>query len=112
MSRFAATPKPPYYVVTFSSLHRGPDNGYGATAQRMAELAATMPGYLGMESTRDAQGFGITLAFFDSEQSIANWKRQSEHLAAQERGRKEWYEHYELRVAKVERAYGFSAKKG
>ena len=110
MSRFADMPKPPYYVVTFNSQHRGADNGYGATAQRMAELAATMPGYLGMETTRDAQGFGITLAFFGTEEHIANWKRQSEHLAAQERGRTEWYERYELRVAKVERAYGFSKK--
>ena len=111
MSRFAKTPKAPYYVVTFSSQRHGADNGYDATAQRMAELAATMPGYLGMESTKDGQGFGITLAFFDTAENIANWKRQSEHLAAQERGRKDWYSQYELRVAKVERAYGFVAKK-
>jgi len=28
-----------------------------------------------------------------------------EHVAAQELGKATWYEHYELRVAKVERAY-------
>ena len=40
-----------------------------------------------------------------SEADIAGWKRHMEHRVAQDRGKKQWYEHYELRVAKVERAY-------
>jgi heme-degrading monooxygenase HmoA len=71
----------------------------------MVELAQTMPGYLGIESARDADGFGITVSYWRDEESISAWKRQSEHVLAQERGKGEWYEHYEIRVAKVERSY-------
>jgi heme-degrading monooxygenase HmoA len=105
-SGFARLPKPPYYAVIFSSRRRGDDCGYAETAQRMEQLVAQQPGFLGAESTRDATGFGITVAYFDSEQSIAGWRDNSEHAAARERGRNEWYEHFELRIARVERAYG------
>ncbi len=106
MSQFAKTPKPPYYAVIFtSSRTSSDDDGYGETASRMEELAKEMPGYLGIESARGADGLGITVSYWASEADIANWKRHMEHRSAQERGKKEWYEHYELRVARVERAY-------
>lgn len=106
---FASTPKPPYYAVIFSSQRTEGDNGYGATADRMAELAAQQPGFLGMESTRGADGFGITVAYFDTEENIRSWKRNMEHAAARQKGREVWYAHYEIRIAKVERAYNFKA---
>ena len=104
-TNFAITPEPPYYAVIFASLRQGEDNGYGETADRMVELAAQQPGYIGVESLRGADGFGITVSYWQSEEAIKNWKRHAEHTAARERGRKEWYEHFELRIAKVERAY-------
>ena len=64
MERFANTPQPPYYVVMFTNQRtERDDEGYHAMAQRMLELAAQQPGYLGAESTRDADGFGITLSY-------------------------------------------------
>ena len=75
-------------------------------AERMVELAAQQPGYLGAESVRGADGFGITVSYWESEAAIRAWRQQSEHVAAQELGIARWYDHYELRVAKVERAYG------
>ena len=105
-SGFARLPKPPYYAVIFSSKRRDGDHGYAETAQRMEELVAQQPGFLGVESTRDASGFGITVAYFESEEAIAGWRNHAEHAAARERGRNEWYQHFELRIALVERAYG------
>lgn len=104
-SWFATTPEPPYYAVIFSSLRKGGDAGYGKTAERMMELAAQQPGYLGVESVRGADGFGITVSYWRDEESIRAWKRDAEHAEARRRGRTEWYEHFELRVAKVERAH-------
>ncbi len=102
---FAPVIEPPYYAVIFSS-HRTPDdNNYGATAIRMEELASTMPGYLGVESARGEDGFGITVSYWKDEASIRNWKAQLEHRGAQERGKREWYTRYINRIAKVERAY-------
>lgn len=102
---FARTPRPPYYAVIFTSRRAPGDDGYAETAERMAELAAQQPGYLGVESARDAGGVGITVSYWESEEAIARWRRHLEHAAARERGRNAWYEHYEVRVAKVERAY-------
>lgn len=102
---FAMTPEPPYYAVVFSSLRKAGDNGYGATADRMVELAAQQPGFLGVETVRGDDGFGITVSYWESEESIRAWKRHAEHAAARDRGRTEWYEHFELRIARVERAY-------
>ncbi len=104
---FAKTPAPPYYAVVFTN-QRTPvgDEAYGATADRMVELAADQPGFLGVESTRGADGLGITVSYWRDEASILAWRRHAEHTLARERGRNEWYEHFELRVAKVERAYG------
>jgi heme-degrading monooxygenase HmoA len=102
---FALGLKTPYYAVIFSSQRKADDAGYGAMADRMAELAAQQPGYLGVETVRGADGFGITVAYWDSEEAIVKWKANTEHRAAQDRGIREWYAHYEVRVAKVERAY-------
>jgi heme-degrading monooxygenase HmoA len=104
---FATLPEPPYYVVTFSSLRTEGDQGYGDMAERMAEVAAQQPGYLGVESARGPDGFGITNSFWADEDSIRAWKRVVDHLAAQKTGRETWYEHYEVRVGLIERAYSF-----
>ncbi len=103
---FASTPEPPYYAVIFPSKRTEDDSGYEAMARRMVELAALQPGFLGIESARDSDGFGITVSYWADAEAITTWKSNVEHLAAQELGKRAWYEHYELRVAKVERAYG------
>ncbi len=102
---FAKTPQPPYYAVIFTSQRSEGDKGYGKTAERMLDLAARQPGFLGVESVRGADGFGITVSYWTSAEAIAAWKAEGEHLAAQEMGRRTWYEHYELKIARVERAY-------
>ncbi|MEN9842411.1 MAG: hypothetical protein RLZZ612_240 [Pseudomonadota bacterium] len=107
-SSFARTPAPPYYTVIFSSQRTVGDEGYGAMAERMVELATQQPGFLGAESARGGDGFGITVSYWDSLEAIAAWKAHWEHQVAQAKGQAQWYAHYELRVAKVERAYGKS----
>ncbi|HEX5693357.1 MAG TPA: antibiotic biosynthesis monooxygenase, partial [Arenimonas sp.] len=88
------------------------DDGYGATADRMEQLAASQPGFLGIESTRDGAGFGITVSYWESEAAIAAWRAQAEHSDARRDGRERWYEHFEVRVAKVERAYAGPSPRG
>ncbi|WKJ90588.1 antibiotic biosynthesis monooxygenase [Methylomonas montana] len=106
---FANTPEPPYYAVIFSSLRTSGDEGYAGTAKAMLELAARQPGFLGEDSARGEDGFGITVSYWQSLEAISNWKANSEHLAAQRLGKTRWYEHFELRIAKVEQTYGMSS---
>jgi len=106
MSDFATLPEPPYFAVIFSSLRTPGDAGYADMAERMVALAAGQDGFLGVESTRGDNGFGITVSYWRDLESIAAWRRHAEHRLAQELGRNQWYGHYELRVARVERAHG------
>jgi heme-degrading monooxygenase HmoA len=104
-SGIARTPEPPYYAVIFTSLRTDDSEGYDEASARMLELAATMPGFLGVEGVRE--GLGITVSYWADLDSIAAWKHQAEHLQVQGEGRRRWYSDYATRIAKVERAYGF-----
>lgn len=110
---FAATPEPPYFAVIFTSLRAGSrkagsGDGYEPVAERMRAIAADQPGFLGMESVRADDGFGITVSYWSSEEAIAAWKAHAEHQLAQAAGRRTWYADFQLRIAKVTRAYGKS----
>jgi heme-degrading monooxygenase HmoA len=107
VSTIAKTPEPPYYAVIFTSTRTSVDEGYGDTAERMVALATEQPGFLGVESARGADGLGITVSYWDSEEAIANWKRQAEHRIAQGHGYGKWYSEFFTRVAKVERGNYF-----
>jgi heme-degrading monooxygenase HmoA len=105
-SSIAKTPEPPYFAVIFTSQRTEGERGYGNMAQRMVDLAAEQPGFLGVESARDAQGFGVTVSYWASEEAIVAWKANLEHKSAQEAGKRVWYADFQLRVARVDRAYG------
>ena len=106
-SDLAKTPEPPYWAVIFTSRRTTGDGGYGAMAEEMGRLAAEQPGYLGIESARGADGLGITVSYWTTDEAARAWKQVARHLEAQRFGRVEWYTRYEVRVARVERAYGW-----
>ena len=105
---FARTPQPPYYAVIFTNQRTEGDDGYAETAERMVALARQQPGFLGVESVRSADGAGITVSYWSSEEAIVGWRQHAEHSLAREQGRKSWYAQFNVRVAKVERAYGMA----
>ncbi|MDQ1382008.1 MAG: hypothetical protein QOJ71_2727 [Actinomycetota bacterium] len=102
----AHTPEPPYWAVIFSARrNRRPGDQFDETDQRMMALAARQPGYLGVETA--FTDIGITVSYWADEESIAAWKRNADHAFAQYEGRTRWYDAYELRIARVERAHSF-----
>jgi heme-degrading monooxygenase HmoA len=119
--------QPPYVAVIFSSQRRAPaaaaaslarhdsddsdrdDDGYAAAAERMLALARDQPGFLGAESARGGDGLGITVSYWRTERDVAAWRCEAEHAATRDLGRAAWYERYQVRVARVERAYGWDA---
>ena len=105
MSRFAPLPDPPYFAVIFANQAGGDPVGYAEMADAMVKSAQTQPGYLGIESTRDAEGFGITVSYWRDEAAMVGWKANAKHLLAQKLGKTRWYDHYVLRVAEVQRQY-------
>jgi heme-degrading monooxygenase HmoA len=98
----------PYYAVIFTSLKKEEDSGYAEMAEKMEALAKQQPGFLGMDSVRNE--IGITVSYWENLDAIANWKKNSEHLIAQQKGISEWYKWYDVKICKVEREYSFGQK--
>ncbi len=99
-----ANPESPCHAVIFTSLRTGVEQDYAETTGRMWALASEQPGFPGAASAR--ADVGITVSYWISEEAIAAWKANAEHLLAQDRGRADWYSVYAVRVCRVERAYG------
>ena len=96
------------FAVIFSSKRTAevPED-YDAASKAMVELAAKQPGFLGIENARGADGFGITVSYWDSLEAIRSWKDVPSHAAVQVKGKQSFYERYEVRVCTVERGYKF-----
>ncbi len=100
----ANTPKPPYYAVIFTSVRTEGEKGYNEMSAKMVEEVKKQPGFLGFETAREK--IGITVSYWQDEESILNWRNNLDHQIAQKKGRTHWYTHYKVRICKVERDYG------
>ena len=96
---------PPYYAVVFTTKLTNDLDGYNEMAIKMKELAKQQEGYLGIETARSE--IGITVSYWRNLDSISKWKNNALHIEAREKGRKQWYDQYQLRICKVEREYEF-----
>jgi heme-degrading monooxygenase HmoA len=103
-------PRPPYYCVIFTSLRTAAhQTEYEIASERMEHLAQVVPGYLGMESVRGADGTGITVSYWECEEAITEWRENVEHVMVQKMGREKFYRWYDVRVGRIERASSFHA---
>ena len=84
--------------------------GYAAAAAAMDALAAAQPGYRGVHSARDAGGDGITVSYWADEAAALAWRNHPEHRRIRDAGRERWYDSYDVAVARIERAYCWSAR--
>jgi len=90
-------------TVFRSRLRPEADPEYGEWATRMSELAATMPGYISHKGFVAPDGERVTLVEFASEEAQRAWSRHPDHVAAQKKGRQDFYVEYRLQVCRVER---------
>ncbi len=96
----------PYFAVIFTTTMNSDVSGYAEMADKMDQLAKQQPGYIGIESARDSH-LGITVSYWQDEASIKAWRNNIEHVIARKMGREKWYQHYQVRVCRVEREYEF-----
>lgn len=64
-------------------------------------MVSVQKGFLRAESVRDEEGFGMTISYGDSLESINEWKHNVPHIKAKGTGRKMWYSKYMIRICKV-----------
>ena len=99
---------PEYFAVIFTSQLSDMTEGYAEISKRMVELAKQQEGFLGIDSARS--DIGITVSYWESLESIKNWKMNAEPTIARNLGREQWYKSYDLKICKVVRAYNFNSE--
>ena len=96
-------------AVIFVSLRRDVDDaGYAAASAAMAALAASQPGYRGIDSARGGDGIGITVSYWANDAAAIAWRDQPDHAAIRDQGRAIWYDWYTIAVARVDRSYDWT----
>ena len=104
---YANTPQPPYYAAIFSSAHTGAHKGYAEDTETVWNWRRTIRASSAWEATGD-DDLSIAVSYWESDETIRAFKELAEHLVIQKRGRDTYYRSYRMRIARVERDYGFN----
>lgn len=85
-------------TVFRSRLRPGVEDEYGRVAREMSELVHSMDGFLDEVFYSSPDGERVTIVRFADQASHRAWAEQPDHLAAQRRGREEFYSWYDISV--------------
>jgi heme-degrading monooxygenase HmoA len=94
-------------VTVFRSRLREPHEGYDQTADEMEAAARNMPGFVDFKTFRADDGERVSIVVFESPEAHNAWRDDSQHRAAQQRGREEWYAEYHIQVCSLEYEHSF-----
>ena len=94
-------------TVFRSRLQPGVRDEYVALANRMNELARTMPGYISHKGFFADDGERVTIVEFESEEGMRAWRTHPEHIEAQRKARQIYYTEYSVQVCELTRASNF-----
>ncbi len=101
--------EPSVVCVFRSTLRHRSDEQYEKWSAEMDTLVREVPGYLRHFSFRgSAAREGVTISYFDSMQSLDEWRTAARHRQAQQYGRDSFYDEYEIEVATIVREYRWS----
>jgi heme-degrading monooxygenase HmoA len=92
------------YAVIFRATVGELDQQYSEAIERMKKLAFEEYGCLEFFALMEGER-RVAISYWNSEEDIRNWKKNVEHLSAQERGRERWYSAYTVQVVEVHREY-------
>jgi heme-degrading monooxygenase HmoA len=79
--------------------------GYEQASEAMIQRVSQLPGFLGFDSVRGADGKGITVSYWATVEALKAWGRNAEHREIQDRGRREWYKTFRVQIAQVDGEY-------
>jgi len=93
------------YLVSFISAKSQDAVGYAQAAEQMIKAVQSQAGFVAAYSARDQGGVGITNSYWTSVDAISDWKKDKAHTIVQERGKKHWYQWYQVQVSEIVRVY-------
>jgi heme-degrading monooxygenase HmoA len=65
---------------------------YASRSQRMNELMREIPGFICVKDYASEGGDEVSIARFESEEALKDWRLQPEHVETQKRARGAYYE--------------------
>ena len=92
------------YAVIFKATVAQFDDEYFQMAAEMKELAFSQYGCLDFVSVTEGDE-EIAISYWDSLQSIRNWKNDPKHKLAQRAGRNKFYSSYCVEICEVKKSY-------
>jgi heme-degrading monooxygenase HmoA len=92
------------YAVIFRAEIASFDDEYFAMAEEMRNIAINKYGCKDFVSCSEGKN-EIAISYWETEDQILEWKKDIEHIKAQENGRSKWYKSYTVQVTKVAREY-------
>jgi heme-degrading monooxygenase HmoA len=94
-------------TVFRSRLKPGVRDEYVTLANRMNELARTIPGYVSHKDFYADDGERVAVVEFANEEGQRAWQTNPEHRAAQKLAREEFYSEYHIQVCTLDRESKF-----
>jgi heme-degrading monooxygenase HmoA len=83
---------------------------YYALADRMAEIARSLPGFISWKGYHAEDGERVSIHEWETPEQLRAWREHPEHVKAQALGRQKFYEEYTLYVSDSPRESRFSRK--
>jgi heme-degrading monooxygenase HmoA len=97
----------PVLTIFRSRLRPEAQAEYERVAERMDQLAATMPGFIGIKTFAAADGERVSIVEFATAAEAMAWRNHPEHREAQRLGRERFYSAYDVIVCTPLRRYTF-----
>ena len=94
-------------AVIFTSQRTHVDDNYSEINDDLEKLAVDQKGFIKVESLRNPDGFGISVSYWETAEDARAWKLNQPHAKAQEKGKKDWYIWYDVKICEVQREYSW-----
>lgn len=94
-----------HVVLFYSTTDPDYSDEWMATAGRMMEILGRMDGFIDVHYSKLPDGRDLAIAYFESEQAIAQWANEPEHRQAMRAGRDYIFKDYLIQVCEVTRSY-------
>jgi heme-degrading monooxygenase HmoA len=97
-------------VVTVFRSRLRPEHAdeFQALAERMLDLARSMPGFISYKLYTSEDGERCSIVEFESPEHLRAWRQHPDHREAQRIGRERYYQEYRLHVAEPARESHFA----
>lgn len=99
-------------TVFRSRLRAGAQDAYEPVSIEMSRIASSMEGFIDQKSYVAPDGERVTIVRFQDQDTQRAWCQHPEHVAAQKRGRAEFYSWYDISVGEETHGHVFESPDG